>query len=290
MVKQSAGDENFQKGVSSVWSYSEDSVSRPTADRSDVKDPLGFAGDMADFALSLHESTDDTSELILHQIVEGAVSIIPHVAHAAILTPAGPRRLQARASSGGRLPEKILELQNEFGTGPCLDALESHEQIRADDLAVDPRWPGFVEPAAEAGAAGMLSTPLLVGGDTIGVLTLISATPGFDDEAESLARIFAAHAAIALSGVQRNRDMMAALTNRDVIGQAKGILMERFKLTPDLAFAALVRVSTNSNVKLRTVCEELCLTGSLPEERRSRASGGSNGRVDATVAADASRG
>jgi ANTAR domain len=86
------------------------------------------------------------------------------------------------------------------------------------------------------------------------------------DTADPLARPadpLAVFAAITEAAAQI-RQLRTALDSRDVIGQAKGILMERYRLTPDGAFALLARASQDTNVKLREVAAELCRTGSLP--------------------------
>ena len=112
----------------------------------------------------------------------------------------------------------------------------------------------------------MVCTPITVKRVRVGVLTLLGDAIDFDDADEDtamLARVFAAHAGIALTGEQRTADATAALSTRDVIGQAKGIVMERFGVTADAAFAMLVKASSDTNTKLRTVCDQLCLTGAL---------------------------
>ena len=86
-------------------------------------------------------------------------------------------------------------------------------------------------------------------------------------------RHLAAHAGVALAAARRHDSLNTALISRDVIGQAKGIPMERFRYTPDQAFSALVKASSDSNVKLRTVCEELCLTGILIASKGARSVG-----------------
>ncbi len=55
-----------------------------------------------------------------------------------------------------------------------------------------------------------------------------------------------------------------ALESRAVIDQAKGILMERYELTADLAFQALTRVSMQTNTKVRDVADTLVRTGVFP--------------------------
>ena len=76
--------------------------------------------------------------------------------------------------------------------------------------------------------------------------------------------MFAAHAAVALAAVQQRDQLRRGLETRDVIGMAKGILMERYKLDGDRAFSVLVRASQQTNRKLREVAEELVHQGELP--------------------------
>jgi AmiR/NasT family two-component response regulator len=83
-----------------------------------------------------------------------------------------------------------------------------------------------------------------------------------------VALLFATHAAIAMSSEQSRQDLRTAVTTREVIGQAQGILMERFKITDDLAFRLLVRASQDTNRKLRDIAEEVTTTGQLPGSDR----------------------
>ena len=231
-----------------------------------------LADRFARFARLLSDD-DDREARILGHVVEGASRIIPGVAGAAVLTVAGHKKLQANAVVGDDLPGAGLRLQNELGEGPCLEAIATGQQILVADLSDDDRWPRFAGGFRQAGAVSMLCTPLVVQDRVLGVLTLIGAAHPhqFDDEAVALADIFAAHAGVALSAAHRHDSLNAALIGRDVIGQAKGILMERFRYTPDQAFSVLVKASSDSNTKLRTVCEELCLTGTLAEPKTKKA-------------------
>lgn len=233
-----------------------------------------IAAGLARFAAYLQETSADPAELT-RLIVEGAAKLIPAVDYAAVRRLTGRRRLRMDIATEDELPGRLMDLQNEFGEGPCLDALTSGEQVRVADITTEARWPQFSPAAAQLGVVGMLSTPMELRDHTLGCLALMSTTAGFDDEAVSLARIFAIHAGIALSGAIRQESLTTALSNREVIGQAKGILMERFKMTEEVAFAALVKVSADNNMKLRAVCTELCRTGVLfsaapPKQRQRR--------------------
>jgi GAF domain-containing protein len=117
----------------------------------------------------------------------------------------------------------------------------------------------------------MLCTPLSAGAVVYGSLSLVSRTAGaFNEDTASMADVFAAHAVIALAGARQRSQLRVAVASRDVIGQAKGVLMERYRLTPDAAFALLARVSQDTNTKLHDVAERLTQTGGLPEAGRRR--------------------
>lgn len=218
-----------------------------------------FAAALADLALTVSVGGADP----LTVITEGAVDLIPGTEFAAVVAPAGPGRLEARAVSGP-VPPEVIALQNRATVGPCIEAANQTNIVRISDLRTECRWPEFVAPAAEMGVGSMLCLPLTVQDRVYGSLSLAACVPhAFDAESESMAAIFATHATIALAGDEWRRNMTAALSSRDVIGQAKGILMERYRLTPDAAFALLVKASQKTHTKLRVVCEELCQTGVL---------------------------
>jgi hypothetical protein len=110
----------------------------------------------------------------------------------------------------------------------------------------------------------LLSFQLYVEKDNLGALNLYSYRPdAFDDESEHVALMFASHAAVAFADAQRIDQLNHKAATRDLIGQAKGILMERYNINADRAFAVLVRVSQHNIRKLRDVAEELVSSGRL---------------------------
>jgi hypothetical protein len=116
----------------------------------------------------------------------------------------------------------------------------------------------------------MLSLRLWVRGDDLGALNLYGRRPyAFDEESEQVGLLFVSHAAVAMAGAQKHDEMVAGLATRDLIGQAKGILMERYRIDAVRAFALLVRASQHSNRKLRDVATELAATGDLAEAPRT---------------------
>ena len=85
----------------------------------------------------------------------------------------------------------------------------------------------------------------------------------FDNDSEHIGLLFAAHAAVAISGAHQQEHLNKAIAARDLIGQAKGILMERHKITADQAFSVLARASQQTNTKLVDVARSLTDTGDI---------------------------
>ncbi|MGH3574909.1 MAG: ANTAR domain-containing protein, partial [Pseudonocardiaceae bacterium] len=145
------------------------------------------------------------------------------------------------------------------------DAIYVEQTVRVSDTASEDRWPEFAKRAAQLGVGSMLSFQLYVVGDNLGALNLYNREPdAFDDESEHVGLLFASHAAVAMAGAQRNEQLIRAIGTRDLIGQAKGILMERHKLTAEQAFMLLVRASQATHTKLRDIAEQLTTVGQLP--------------------------
>jgi GAF domain-containing protein len=174
----------------------------------------------------------------------------------------------------GRLALDLDERQYERGHGPCLHAARTGELTEIGDTRTDPRWPDYMPRAAEHGNLSSLSVPLAIDEDeqVSGALNIYAREPhAFDEDSRNAATRFGPYAAVAagnLRAYQNARDLAAglqtALETRGVIDQAKGILMDRHKLTSDQAFQALAQMSMKGNRKLRAVAEDLVHTGESP--------------------------
>ena len=228
----------------------------------------GAVGDGEDLAHRLSEMardlqrTPEPSEVMV-RVVRAAVSLVPGAQGGSISLVRARRRITPEGPTGD-LSVLFDQLQEETGEGPCLDAAFEHETVRVHDLATEERWPALARRAAQAGIHGALCLQLFVQGDDLGALNLISREPGaFDDESEQVALLLASHAAVAVSDALQLEGTARALINRDLIGQAKGVLMERFKVTPQQAFDLLAQASQHTNRKLLDVAEELTTTGRL---------------------------
>jgi GAF domain-containing protein len=200
---------------------------------------------------------------VLDHIVSAVVELVPGAEDATITV--AEQRKNARSAAATSERARLFDvLQSETKQGPCLDALFDQETLRVDDLATEKRWPDLAARVEELGARSMVCFQLFVIGNTLGSLDVLATAPSaFSDESERLGLLFAAHAAIALADAQELDELRSALANRDVIGQAKGILMERFKITADTAFLLLAKASQQTNQKLYAVAADLAHTGVL---------------------------
>lgn len=246
---------------------SDDSASRRRG-RPSAQDTGSTAGHddlavrLSELARDLQHEDDTDSTLTL--VVQGAVDLIPGAEAGSISVVVDRKKIDSQAPSG-ELPRRVDMLQSETQQGPGLDAAYRHQTVRVDDMRTETRWPLFAQRAYRAGAGSMLSIQLYVEGDNLGALNLYAAAPGaFDDESEHVGLMFAAHAAVAFAGVNQHDRLTRALATRDLIGQATGILMERYKITGDQAFRLMVRVSQDTNRKLRDVADQLVRSGDWP--------------------------
>ena len=157
---------------------------------------------------------------------------------------------------------RIDELQLEMDQGPCLRAIREHETVYSPDLAIDPRWPAWGSRVLdEHGIRSMLCFQLFTNAYTVGALNLYSSSlDGFDGDDRKHGLALAAHMAVAIAASQDLAHVRGAMDARSTIGQALGILMERYYLTSEQAFSALQRVSSLQNRKVRTLADELIQT------------------------------
>jgi GAF domain-containing protein len=158
------------------------------------------------------------------------------------------------------------QAQYSTNEGPCLEAIREHHTVIIDDLETDERWPRYREAALALGVRSMISFRLFLLGDTMGALDFYSSRPhAFDERSQLLGQVFASHAAVALKAAISEAGSEAALRSRDVIGQAKGVLMAQERLTAAEAFERLRQRSQQLNRPVRELAREVTETGVLPE-------------------------
>ena len=214
------------------------------------------------FALDLHdlEGVEETVEAVV-QFARQAV----RCKHASVVLVAQKRRLELMALTDPKLAD-LYQQQIEAGTGPLLTAIDQENVLVIPDTAAETRWsPSWVEEVTSAGIRSAMHVPLMLAGHAQAVLSLYSDQPGaFETDDVAIAHILAQHASVAIASARHDASMAQAIDARRLVGQAMGILMERYDLDGDRAFEVLKRYSQDSNRKLRDVAQELVDTRKLP--------------------------
>ena len=207
---------------------------------------------------------------ILSEIVSIARQALPGPEAASITLIRGEKAFTA--AHDGQMALDADELQYQRGYGPCMDAGRAGQVFLIDDMRSEQRWPDYARNAYEHGIGSSLSVPLPFQGAMIGALNTYAGRPNaFGDDDIILSQEIAGWLAIAVENAEaaaRTAEdlvhLRTAMLSRAVIEQAKGVLMERYKITQDQAFTLLTHSSQRTNVKLRDVAEELVRTGALP--------------------------
>ncbi|MEU8223474.1 GAF and ANTAR domain-containing protein [Kribbella sp. NPDC048915] len=164
---------------------------------------------------------------------------------------------------------EVYDLQLSNNNGPLVTARQERTSVLIADTTGDDRWPNWAAEVAGLGIRSVLDVPLLTGDaarQVAGVLGLYSPKPdAFTADDEAVAHILARHASVAVASARNEETLAQAVDARKLVGQAMGILMERFDLDADRAFAILKRYSQDSNTKLRDVAQQLIETRKLPQ-------------------------
>ncbi|TVR36549.1 MAG: ANTAR domain-containing protein [Nitriliruptor sp.] len=156
--------------------------------------------------------------------------------------------------------------QYQADEGPCLDVLRDHAVYLIDDLETEHRWPAYRALALKLGVRSMLSYRLHAKGQTYGGLDFYSKRPHvYSPSSRAIGQVFASHAGVALKGAITEAGLERAIASRDIIGQAKGILIERRHLTTADAFAKLAELSQRHNIRVREIAEQIVTTGEIPD-------------------------
>jgi GAF domain-containing protein len=153
-------------------------------------------------------------------------------------------------------------IQLEVDEGPCVEAIKQHHTVVTDDLTTETRWPRFSRRAVEAtGVRSMLSFRMFLDTDTLGSLNLYSKHPrAFTEQSVAVGTIFAAHASVALQAAQTKEDLARlreVVEARELIGQAKGILMGRQGITSQGAMEILCRGAERLKIELRELARRV---------------------------------
>jgi GAF domain-containing protein len=207
---------------------------------------------------------DQSMDGLLHRIAELAKGVVPGASEVSVSLLLARDKARTVVSTG-EMATALDERQYEHDAGPCLHAAESGTVASIPDMRSETRWPEFAHAAVAAGALSSLSTPIPMQLYASGALNIYGDQPdAFDDEAKALAESFAGYAGVALANMHLYEStrtlaeqLQTAMDSRAVIEQAKGVLMGQRRCTAEEAFDILVKLSQQSNRKLREVAQAL---------------------------------
>jgi GAF domain-containing protein len=213
---------------------------------------------MAELARSV--AAPSSVEEVLENVTATAKQLIPGVDSAGVLLISKGGKFESLAGTSD-LPHQLDELQMTFHEGPCVQAAVDDLIVRTDDFRTEERWPQYSKACVEIGVLSGLSFKLYTADRTAGALNFFSFKDNaFDGEDETVGVILAAHAAAAILASRRGEQLESALTTRDRIGQAKGIIMERYSVDDVRAFEMLRQLSQDSNVRLVDIAQRVIET------------------------------
>jgi hypothetical protein len=206
----------------------------------------------------LHQRAGSDIPALLREVIEGAAELVPGAQHAGVMVTQR-RRLSDTAAATHRYPVLIDEIQNRCQQGPGLTAGALQENIRVDDLVGDDRWPLYrQETLKHTPVRSILSMGLFKEGGTTATLSFYAEVANaFDDESVNVGLIFATQTGLVWDMMRRDQQFRSALASRDVIGQAKGRMMERFDIDDAQAFSMLKLMSQQSNTPIAQVAQRI---------------------------------
>lgn len=214
--------------------------------------------DVAGLVHTLDQRAQVNADGALDELTANLLAHMPCAQHAGITVTISGGDVQTLATTGA-YPAALDDIQRRYREGPGLTAAWKHHMVRLDDICREERWPAYCrEVAATTPIRSVLAFELFTGAGTTGALNFYAeSADAFDDDAVETGLIVAPHAALACQMVRRDDQFRSALASRDVIGQAKGMLMERFRIDALQAFELLKRLSQNTNTPLAEVAQQV---------------------------------
>jgi GAF domain-containing protein len=228
-----------------------------------VDDAGQLLGGFTALARALAAAPDEDTRLEV--AVAAAVDLVARCDHAGITVNAQGRLVTLAGTDD--VVRRADELQTEAGEGPCLDVRRDQNTLVSPALDVERRWPAWAPRVhSELGVDSMMSLLVHTDEHSFGALSLYCREGcRFDADDVAVAQALAGHLSVVMAAEKEIDHLGLALHNRNVIGQAQGVLMERFDMTADQAFDYLRRISSNTNVKLAHVAAEIARTRRLPD-------------------------
>jgi GAF domain-containing protein len=219
------------------------------------------AAGFARLALEMHEAGG--VEETVQAVVEFALHALDcDFAGVALHSPAGIGDIPAVTDPN---VAQIFRCQMAAAAGPLVQCLQERTTVAIPDTVREVRWPDWGKKVLDLGVRSVLDVPLWTGSDAVGAMGLYSVEPAaFGRDEEAVAHLLAQHATVALANARREEHLLVAVDARKLVGQAMGILMERYDLDADRAFQVLRRYSQDTNTKLHEVARQLIDSRRLP--------------------------
>jgi hypothetical protein len=226
-----------------------------------VNDPAGVEAThlrIAEIVQQLYGRRDTDSDTVIAELAEHAAAEIPGAQYAGVTVTRNAKHIDTPAATH-KWPILLDEIQQLHHEGPCLTAAWEEKTIHVADLETDVRFPLYRRDALEqTPIRSVMAFQMFIVGETMGALNVYAEQPrAFDKASRDIGLIFAAHSSVAWNSARRDEQFKRALASRDTIGQAKGMIMERYGVDAVQAFAVLRKLSQDSNVPLVQVAEEL---------------------------------
>ncbi|KDO94226.1 GAF and ANTAR domain-containing protein [Mycobacterium avium] len=224
---------------------------------------------LVELVTSLERENSDTAAG-LHELIDNGVHHVTGSQYAGITLAEKSKSVNSVAATH-RYPMVLDAIQNKYGEGPCLAAAWEHHVMHIADLAAEQRWQRYRRHALEqTPIRSILSFELFVDRTSMAALNFYADAPhAFTEESVELGTVYATHIALAWSMMRRQDQFRSALASRDIIGQAKGVIMERFDLDAVEAFELLTRLSQQSNTRVVDIAAAL-IDSEHPLKQRRR--------------------
>ena len=234
----------------------------------DYEYAAGLRRTMSELTQHFSQPVDITTAL--YRVTTAAVELIDGVDFADVLLVSDPEHFKSVAATS-QIAIDLDSAQQHFQEGPCLEAAIGDDVAVSNDLREDIRWPRFAKSAVAAGVHSMLSFRLYTHNSRAGALNLFGCNADvFTADDETVGAMLATQAAIALIAEDKQLQFRSALASRDIIGQAKGMIMERFSIDAVHAFELLKKLSQQSNIRILEIASDLVARGSEPTTEGER--------------------
>ncbi len=213
---------------------------------------------IAEIVQELYGRADTDSDTVIAELVEHAAVEIPGAQYAGITVTRNAKHIDTPAATH-KWPVLLDEIQQRHREGPCLTAAWEEKTIHVANLETDERFPLYARDVlAQTPIRSVMSFQMWIAGETMGALNVYAETANaFGPETRDIGLVFAAHSSVAWNAARRDEQFKRALASRDVIGQAKGMLMERYGVKAIQAFELLRKLSQDSNTPLTRVAADL---------------------------------